>query len=72
MKTEYNYEQGDMVDFSYSGVEGYGMVCGCSSSSQPIVGAHYIVKVFKATGIDEDVYPFECISIPEHCFELRM
>ncbi|MCY1429066.1 hypothetical protein D9M71_449700 [compost metagenome] len=68
---EYSYEQGDMVDFDYQAVKGYGEICGCASIAQPVIGRHYIVKVYQAEGIDENVYPFQCISIPEHAFQLR-
>ena len=65
MKNDYKYEQGDVVDFDYHAVTGYGEVCGCSSTYEPVIGRMYIVKVIKATGIDEETYPFQCISIPE-------
>lgn len=68
---KYNYEQGDIVDFDYQGIIGYGMICGCSVTELPVIGSHYIVKVSYAEGIDEDEYPFDCISIPECSFKLR-
>lgn len=71
MQSEYNYEQGDMVDFDYQTVKGYGEICGCASIEAPIIGRHYIVKVYHSEGIDQNIYPFECISIPEHTFKLR-
>ena len=55
MTDEYSYEQGDMVDFAYQTVKGYGEICGCASIAQPIIGRHYIVKVYQAEGIDEEL-----------------
>lgn len=67
----YKYEQGDMVDFDYQTVKGYGKVCGCATTGSPIIGRHYIVEVFQAEGINSETYPFKCISIPESSFTLR-
>lgn len=67
----YNYEQGDMVDFEYKTIKGYGKICGCATTGSPILGRHYIVEIFESEGIDYNVYPFECVSISESQFKLR-
>lgn len=69
--SKYNYYQGDVVNFDYQGVVGHGVVSGCSMNELPVVGRHYIIKVIHADGIDEEEYPFECVSIPECSFRLR-
>lgn len=67
----YKYEQGDMVDFDYGPISGYGMVCGVSVVDLPVIGCHCIVEIYHAPGIDRISYPFQCISVAECHLKLR-
>lgn len=66
---EYNYKQGDIVDFDLNGqLTGIGEVVGAASANMPVVGATYILRVIETTGsmkFPNETYPFDTIVCPE-------
>ena len=60
----YEYEEGDRVDYAYGTLRGIGIIRGVAATSVAVLGKHYIVENLNGV-IDEKLYPFSCISIPE-------
>ena len=72
MTEDYNYKQGQLVDFNLSLTDGIlsgrGFVIGAASCYIPPIGANYIIKPIEFTGnitIPSADYPFECLCIGE-------
>lgn len=73
---EYNYKQGDIVDFDLNGeLAGIGEVVGASTASMPVVGATYILRVIECTGrnkIPSETYPFDTLVCPEILMKCKL
>lgn len=63
----YTFTPNDPVWVNWHNVCGSGRVVGVATIEQPILGSMFIVKMDdpKKAGIDQGVYPFDTLAIPE-------
>lgn len=59
--SNFKFNNGDMVTFTYGGVSGVGKIVGIAGHEQPFFGATWMVELPE---IVSDVYPFTVLPIP--------
>jgi hypothetical protein len=59
-----NYKNGETIHYNLSGLTGRGVVRGKADCGNPVIGISYIVEDISGN-LPNNVYPFDCFSIPE-------